>query len=80
MQYVLVSSCLLGKPVRYDGRAVPNGDAVLTRWLDQGRVVAVCPEVATIGTGLGNARFTIRRKESSKDNGKDEKLAKKGRD
>lgn len=46
MQYVLVSSCLLGKPVRYDGRAVPNGDAVLTRWLDQGRVVAVCPEVA----------------------------------
>ncbi|MFD4837008.1 DUF523 domain-containing protein [Achromobacter sp. NPDC058515] len=46
MQYVLVSSCLLGKPVRYDGRGVPNGDAVLARWLDEGRVVAVCPEVA----------------------------------
>src|SRR5438093_1350022 len=28
--------------------------------------------VLTIGTGLGNARFTNRRKESSKDNGKDE--------
>ncbi len=36
--------------------------------------------VLTIGTGLGNARFTNRRKESSKDNGKDEKKAKKGRD
>src|SRR5436189_6356233 len=30
----------------------------------------------TVGTGLGNARFTSRRKE----NGKDEKKAKKGRD
>jgi hypothetical protein len=36
--------------------------------------------VLTIGTGLGNARFTNRRKESSKDNGKDEKKTKKGRD
>ena len=36
--------------------------------------------VLTIGTGLGNARFTNRRKESTKDNGKDEKKAKKGRD
>jgi hypothetical protein len=36
--------------------------------------------VLTIGTGLGNARFTNRRKESSKDNAKDEKKAKKARD
>ena len=36
--------------------------------------------VLTIGTGLGNARFTNRRKESSKDNGKDEKKARKARD
>lgn len=46
MQHVLVSSCLLGNPVRYDGRGVPHGGAVLTRWLAEGRVVAVCPEVA----------------------------------
>ncbi len=46
MQYVLISSCLLGNPVRYDGRGVPHGDAVLTRWLAEGRVVPVCPEVA----------------------------------
>jgi predicted NBD/HSP70 family sugar kinase len=35
--------------------------------------------VLTIGTGLGNARFTNRRKDGGKDNGKDEKT-KKGRD
>lgn len=46
MHYVLVSSCLLGNPVRYDGRSVQQGDAVLDRWLQEGRVVAVCPEVA----------------------------------
>ena len=33
--------------------------------------------VLTIGTGLGNARFTNRRKESGKDNGKDEKRRKR---
>jgi predicted NBD/HSP70 family sugar kinase len=40
--------------------------------------------VLTIGTGLGNARFTNRRKDKDKDkdkdNGKDEKKAKKSRD
>lgn len=46
MQYVLVSACLLGKPVRYDGRAAPAHHAVLSRWLASGRVVSVCPEVA----------------------------------
>lgn len=46
MQYVLISSCLLGNPVRYDGRGVPHGDAVLARWREEGRVVTVCPEVA----------------------------------
>lgn len=46
MQRVLISSCLLGNPVRYDGRGVPNPDAVLARWRQEGRVVPVCPEVA----------------------------------
>ncbi len=46
MHLVLVSSCLLGNPVRYDGRAAPRGDTVLDRWRDEGRVVVVCPEVA----------------------------------
>jgi predicted NBD/HSP70 family sugar kinase len=33
--------------------------------------------VLTIGTGLGNARFTNRRKDTGKESGKDEKKAKK---
>ena len=46
MQYVLVSSCLLGNPVRYDGRGVPVDHPVLARWRAEGRIVSVCPEVA----------------------------------
>ncbi|TLP53430.1 MULTISPECIES: 2-thiouracil desulfurase family protein [Pseudomonas] len=42
---VLVSACLLGQPVRYDGRASGYPD-VLQRWQAEGRVVALCPEVA----------------------------------
>jgi uncharacterized protein YbbK (DUF523 family) len=46
MQLVLVSSCLLGIPVRYNGTAKRSGNHILQRWLDEGRVVPVCPEVA----------------------------------
>ncbi|GII78404.1 hypothetical protein Sru01_33860 [Sphaerisporangium rufum] len=46
MQRVLVSACLAGRPVRYDGRAKTSGDAVLVRWRAEGRLVLFCPEVA----------------------------------
>ncbi|AIR88642.1 DUF523 domain-containing protein [Pseudomonas cremoricolorata] len=42
---VLVSACLLGQAVRYDGRDSGHPD-VLRAWQAQGRVVALCPEVA----------------------------------
>ncbi|WP_248917889.1 DUF523 domain-containing protein [Pseudomonas entomophila] len=42
---VLVSACLLGQPVRYDGRASGHPD-LLQRWQAEGRVVPLCPEVA----------------------------------
>lgn len=42
---VLVSRCLLGEPVRYDGEANPVEDSILDRWRREGRVVPVCPEV-----------------------------------
>jgi len=42
---VLVSACLLGQPVRYDGRASGHPD-VLQAWQAAGRVVPLCPEVA----------------------------------
>jgi len=45
MQKILVSRCLLGHRVRYDGGA--HGPfALLERWQAEGRVVALCPEVA----------------------------------
>jgi uncharacterized protein YbbK (DUF523 family) len=43
---VLVSACLLGSPVRYDGSARLSHHAVLGRWQSEGRVVPLCPEVA----------------------------------
>lgn len=43
---VLVSACLLGQPVRYDGRS----KGIISDWLQtlgaEGRVLAFCPEVA----------------------------------
>lgn len=46
MRKVLVSACLLGDAVRYDGRSKGAPHPVLSRWLAEGRVVKVCPEVA----------------------------------
>ena len=46
MEKVLVSACLLGSPVRYDGIASNFKDETLTHWLGQGRLVSICPEVA----------------------------------
>ncbi|BCX71089.1 DUF523 domain-containing protein [Pseudomonas izuensis] len=45
MHKILVSRCLLGHRVRYDGGASGPFDQ-LQRWLDEGRVVPLCPEVA----------------------------------
>jgi uncharacterized protein YbbK (DUF523 family) len=50
---VVVSACLLGSPVRYDGRDKKSSHPVLQRWLDEGRIVSVCPEM--LG-GLGTPR------------------------
>ncbi|WP_417425674.1 DUF523 domain-containing protein [Hoeflea sp.] len=46
MEKILVSACLLGSPVRYNGsdRLVEN--SLLTLWRKQGRIVPLCPEVA----------------------------------
>jgi len=43
---VLVSSCLLGDPVRYDGAGAACAHPVLARWSAEGRVIAFCPELA----------------------------------
>lgn len=46
MRRILVSACLLGQPVRYDGNARTLSHPRLTQWSDEGRVVAFCPECA----------------------------------
>ncbi len=43
---VLVSACLLGQRVRYDGRDARIASEVLERWAAEGRLVPFCPEVA----------------------------------
>lgn len=43
---VLVSACLMGSRVRYDGRDKLLASALLARWAEEGRLVTFCPEVA----------------------------------
>lgn len=46
MYFVIVSACLLGNPVRYDGTHKHVTSLVLQRWLAEGRVLSICPEIA----------------------------------
>jgi len=46
VESILVSSCLLGERVRYNAGDKRCNDPILQRWLQAGRVVSVCPEVA----------------------------------
>ena len=46
MERMLVSACLLGEKVRYDGGDKLCDDEILARWSANGRVVALCPELA----------------------------------
>jgi uncharacterized protein YbbK (DUF523 family) len=50
---VLVSACLLGEKVRYNGKDAVSSHPALRQWIDEGRVVRFCPEVAG---GLGVPR------------------------
>ncbi|WP_029495687.1 2-thiouracil desulfurase family protein [Gluconobacter oxydans] len=43
---ILVSACLLGQPVRYDGKAKTLLNPLLQQWQEEGRLVVVCPELA----------------------------------
>ncbi len=48
---ILISACLLGEAVRYDGghclrHLSPEANAVIQQWQTQGMLLALCPEVA----------------------------------
>lgn len=45
-QKILVSACLLGQPVRYNGAAKTAVHRALDEWRQDGRIVPVCPELA----------------------------------
>lgn len=46
MNKLLVSACLLGDPVRYDGKSKSLHHSGLTALVEQGRIIGYCPEVA----------------------------------
>ncbi|SEH02842.1 Uncharacterized conserved protein YbbK, DUF523 family [Nonomuraea solani] len=46
MEKILVSACLMGRKVRYDGGAKTSSDTLLAGWREEGRLVTFCPEVA----------------------------------
>lgn len=51
---LLVSACLLGSKIRYDGSDKASDHAALAELIARGQVIAVCPEVAG---GLGVPRL-----------------------
>lgn len=44
MDRILVSACLIGWPVRFDGAAKTAHHPLLARWAEEGRLVPLCPE------------------------------------
>jgi uncharacterized protein YbbK (DUF523 family) len=56
---ILVSACLLGQPVRYDGAAKTCLHPRLVDWIETGRVVPFCPEVEG-GFGVPRPRAELR--------------------
>ncbi|SFB07178.1 Uncharacterized conserved protein YbbK, DUF523 family [Rhizobium sp. NFR07] len=43
---ILISACLLGHAVRYDGKGKPLLHPAIDRWREEGRLVTICPELA----------------------------------
>lgn len=77
MHKVLISACLLGQKVRFDGNHKLQDHQVLQQWHEEGRLVPVCPEVlgglgiprpaAEIDHATGTAVLQGRAKVHSKD-------------
>ncbi|CAM3258817.1 DUF523 domain-containing protein [Moritella viscosa] len=47
MNKVLISACLLGDKVRYDGESLFTSSDILQEWIDKGRIISICPEVSS---------------------------------
>lgn len=79
MEKILISKCLLGEYVRYDGGHNSLCEyPLIKRWLEEGRLISTCPEVQAglsiprvaseiIGIGGGNAVLIKKARISTKD-------------
>jgi uncharacterized protein YbbK (DUF523 family) len=47
MEKVLISACLLGHKVRYDGHSLFTSSRIFKKWKDEGRVISICPELSS---------------------------------
>lgn len=47
MKKILISACLLGDKVRYDGQSLLTSSQIIKRWINEGRVISICPEVSS---------------------------------
>lgn len=45
-QKILISACLLGHEVRFDGSHCRQDSTLLQQWQDQARLIIICPEMA----------------------------------
>jgi uncharacterized protein YbbK (DUF523 family) len=45
-QNILISACLLGSPVRYNGTDLLLDHPLIKQWKKEGRLISICPEVA----------------------------------
>jgi uncharacterized protein YbbK (DUF523 family) len=46
MKRILISACMMGEPVRYDGKGKPFAHDLIEHWRAEGRLVVFCPELA----------------------------------
>ncbi|MCW7753364.1 DUF523 domain-containing protein [Desulfobotulus sp. H1] len=59
MEQILVSSCLLGKKVRYNGSSLGVSDPIFEKWKIEKRILSLCPE-ADIGMSIPRPPAEIR--------------------
>lgn len=46
MPKILMSACLLGQKVRYDGGDCVQNHPLLQQWYKEGKIITICPEMA----------------------------------
>jgi uncharacterized protein YbbK (DUF523 family) len=46
MKQILISACIAGEAVRYDGKGFPVKDSLLKKWLKEKKALPFCPEVS----------------------------------